>query len=78
MQTSTYKKLLIYRAWATCAESRISKLKSSIKLIRKFDCCKIVKVRDLASVVGEVISLTHCVGSVARIMTPSMYSVVNQ
>ena len=78
MQTSTYKKLLIYRAWATCAESRIAKLKSSIKLIRKFDCCKIVKVRDLASVVGEVISLTHCVGSVARIMTPSMYSVVNQ
>ena len=32
----------------------------------------------LASVVGQVISLTHCVGSVARIMTRSMYAVVNQ
>lgn len=57
-------------------ESRISKLKSSIKLIRKDR--KIVKVRDLASVVGQVISLTHCVGSVARIMTRSMYPGVNQ
>ena len=28
--------------------------------------------------VGQVISLTHCVGSVARIMTRSMYAVVNQ
>ena len=37
-----------------------------------------VKVRDLASVVGQVISLTSCVGSVARIMTRSMYAAVNQ
>ena len=35
-------------------------------------------VRDLAFVVGQVIWLTHCVGSVARIMTRSMYAVVNQ
>ena len=28
--------------------------------------------------VSQVISLTHCVGSVARIMTRSMYAVVNQ
>ena len=56
------------RGFLTITESRISKLKSSIKQIRKVDC-KIVKVRDLASVVGQVISLTHCVGSVARIMT---------
>ena len=28
--------------------------------------------------VGQVISLTHCVGSVARIMTRSMYAIVNQ
>ena len=40
--------------------------------------CKIVKVRDLASVVGQVISLTPCVGSVARIMTRSLYAAVNQ
>ncbi|XP_067041129.1 uncharacterized protein [Acropora muricata] len=65
------------RGFISVTESRISKLKSSIKLIRKFGC-KIVKVRDLASVVGLVISLTHCVGSVARIMTRSIYAVVNQ
>ena len=59
------------RGFISVTESRISKLKSSIKLIRKVDC-KIVKVRDLASVVGQVISLTHCVGSVARIMTRSI------
>ena len=58
-------------------ERRISKLKSSISFIRKVDC-KSVKVRDLASVVGQVISLTSCVGSVARIMTRSMYAAVNQ
>ena len=58
-------------------ESRISKLKSSIKLIRKVDC-KFVKVRELASVVGQVISLKHYVRSVARIMSRSMYAVVNQ
>ena len=65
------------RGFISVTESRISKLKSSIKLIRKVDC-KIVKVRDLASVVGQVISLTHCVGNVARVMTRSMYAVVNQ
>lgn len=56
------------RGFISVAKSRISRLKSSIKFIRKVDC-KIVKVRDLASVVGQVISLTHCVGSVAMIMT---------
>ena len=58
-------------------ECRICKLKSSISFIRKVDC-KSVNVRDLASVVGQVISLTSCAGSVARIMTRSMYSAVNQ
>ena len=38
-------------------ECRISKLKSSISFIRKVDC-KSVKVRDLASVVGQIISHT--------------------
>ena len=65
------------RGFISVTESRISKLKTSIKPKRKVDC-KIVKVRDVASVVGQVISLTHCVGSVARIMTRSMYAVVNQ
>ena len=39
---------------------------------------KIFKVRDVASVVGQVILLTPCVGSVARIMTRALYTVVNQ
>ena len=53
------------------------RLKSSIDLLRKDDC-KIFKVRGVASVVGQVISLTPCVGSVARIMTRALYTVVNQ
>ena len=36
---------------------------------------KIFKVRDVASVVGQVISLTLCV---ARIMTRALYTVVNK
>lgn len=66
------------RGFISVTESQISKLKSSIKLIRKVDC-KIVKVRDLASVGhDQVISLRHCVRIVARIMTRSMYAVVTQ
>ena len=66
-----------YRGFISVTESLISKLKSSITLIRKVDC-KIITVRDLAFVVGQVILLTHCVGSVVRIMTRSMYAIVNQ
>ena len=58
-------------------ERRISKLKNSINFIRKVDR-KTVKVRDLVPVVGQVISLTSCVGSVARIMTRSLYANANQ
>ena len=67
-----------YRGFISVTESRIFKLKSSIKRIREVDCKIIVKARDLASVVGQVISLTHCVRSEARIMTRSMLAVVNQ
>ena len=65
------------RSFISVTENRISKLKSSIKPIRKINC-KIVKVLDLASVTGQVISLTHAVGSEVRITTRSMYAVVNQ
>ena len=37
----------------------------------------IVNVRSLATVVGQIISLTPCVGDVPRIMTKSLYVVVN-
>ena len=43
-----------YRGFISVTESRIFKLKSSIKRIREVDCKIIVKVRDLASVVGQV------------------------
>ena len=47
-----------YQGFISVTERRVSKLKSSIDLLRKDDC-KIFKVRDVASVVGQVISLTH-------------------
>jgi len=65
------------QGFISVTESRISKLKNSINFIRTVDR-KTVKVRDLASVVGQVISLTPCVGSVARIMTRSLDADVNQ
>ena len=55
-----------YQGLISVTERRVSKLKSSIDL------------RDVASVVGQVISLTPCVGSVAKIMTRAQYTVVNQ
>ena len=69
--------ILIDQGLISVTERRFSKLKSSIYLLRKDDC-KIFKVRDVASVVGQVISLTPCVGSIARIMTYALYTVVNQ
>ena len=58
-------------------ECGISKLKSSVNVLRKVDH-KTVKVRDLASVVGQVILLTPCVENVARITTRYLYANVNQ
>ena len=66
-----------YQGLISVTERRVSKLKSSIDLLRK-DNCKILTVRDVASVVGQVILLTPCVGSVAKIMTRALYTVVNQ
>ena len=45
------------QGFISVTERRISKLKSSVNVIRKVDR-KTVKVRDLASVVGQVILLT--------------------
>ena len=36
-----------------------------------------MNARTLAAVVGQIISLTLCVGDVTRIMTRSLYAVVN-
>ena len=45
------------QGFISVTERRISKLKSSVNVLRKVDH-KTVKVRDLASVVGQVILLT--------------------
>ena len=58
-------------------EQRISKLKASIDSVLKGEHNN-VKARDLASVVGQIISLSPCVGCVARIMSRSMYAAVNE
>ena len=65
------------QGFISVTERRISKLKSSVIVIRKVDH-KTVKVRDLASVVGQVILLTPCVENVARITTRYLYANVNQ
>ena len=57
-------------------EQRISKLKANIDSVLKRDSL-IVNVRNFATVVGHIISLTPCVGGVTRILTRSLYVVVN-
>ena len=59
------------QGFISVTERRISKLKNSINFGRKVDR-KIVKVRDLASVVGQVISLTPFVASMVRIITHTL------
>ena len=58
-------------------EQRISKLKASIDSVLKGEHNN-VKARDLASVLGQIISFSPCVGCVARIMSRSMYATVNE
>ena len=65
------------QGFISVTERRIAKLKSSIASIGNVDCEATVKVRDVASVVGQIISLMPCVGSVSRIMTRYLYDVVD-
>ena len=64
------------QGFISVTEHRITKLKSSIDSVLKGGCTT-VNVRTLAAVVGQIISLTPCVGDVTRIMTRSLYAVVN-
>ena len=64
------------QGFISVTEQRISKLKANIDSVLKGDSM-IVNVRNLATVVGQIISLTPCVGGVIRIMTRSLYAVVN-
>lgn len=64
------------QGFISVTEQRISKLKANIGSVLKGDSM-IVNVRSLATLVGQIISLTPCVGGVIRIMTRSLYAVVN-
>ena len=64
------------QGFSSVTEQRISKLKGNIDSVLKGDSM-LVNVRSLATVVGQIISLTPCVGGVTRIMTRSLYAVVN-
>ena len=64
------------QGFISVTEHRITKLKSSIVSVLKGGCST-VNARTLAAVVGQIISLTPCVGDVTRIMTRSLYAVVN-
>lgn len=54
------------QGFISVTEHRTTKLKSSI-----------VNARTLAAVVGRILSLTPCVGDLTRIITRSLYAVVN-
>ena len=64
------------QGFISVTEYRITKLKSCIDTVLKGGCTT-VNVRTLAAVVGQIISLTPCVGDVTRIMTRLLYAVVN-
>ena len=64
------------QGFISVTEHRTAKLKSSIDSILEEDCTT-VNVRTLAAVVGHFISLTPCVDDVTRIMTRSLYAIVN-
>ena len=64
------------QGFVSVTEQRTSKLKANIASVLKGDSM-IVNVRSLTTLVGQIISLTPCVGGVTRIMTRSLYAVVN-
>ena len=65
------------QGFISVTEQRISKLKANIDSVLKGDSMT-VNARSLATaVVGQIISLTPCVGVVTRIMIRSLYAVVN-
>ena len=41
------------------------------------DVCKLVPARFLASVVGQIISLAHCIGSTVRLKTRALYRCID-
>ena len=58
-------------------DKRISKLKISLDSICE-SVSGVVKVKELARAVGQIISLSPVVGNLSRIMTQSMYTVIKE
>ena len=58
-------------------EERIAKLSQDLAALSSYKSSSAVRVKRIASVAGQIISLSSCVGSVARIMTRFLFSVVN-
>ena len=56
---------------------RIEKLNAGLVELSSRQLPRKVHVRNIASVTGQIISLSSCVGFVARIMTGFLFSVVN-
>ena len=58
-------------------DERIAKLPLDLAALSSYKYSSAVHVKRVASVAGQIISLSSCVGSVARIMTRFLFSVVN-
>ena len=58
-------------------DERIAKLSQDLAALSSYKSSSAVHVKRVASVAGQIISLSSCVGSVARIMTRFLFSVVN-
>ena len=58
-------------------DERIAKLSHDLAALSSYKSSSAVHVKRVASVAGQIISLSSCVGSVARIMTRFLFSVVN-
>ena len=58
-------------------DERITKLSQDLAALSSYKSSSAVHVKRVASVAGQIISLSSCVGSVARIMTRFLFSVVN-
>ena len=55
-------------------DSKISKLKRKLQEIKN---AKLVSARQIASVAGTIISMSLALGSISRLMTRSLYAVLN-
>jgi len=58
-------------------DERIAKLSHTLEILSTHEHPTRVHVKYVASVAGQIISLSRCLGPVARIMTRFLFSVIN-